>query len=47
MGVIVYVIFGFGSRLIASAPHSIVTVFDFTHCYAAPPVALPCERVAY
>jgi hypothetical protein len=28
-------------------PGSIVTVFDFTNCYAAPPVALPCERVAY
>ena len=41
-----YVVFGFGTQLIASAPHSIVTVFDFTNCYAAPPVALPCERVA-
>ena len=40
-------VFGFGTQLIASAPHSIVTVFDFTNCYAAPPVALPCERVAY
>ena len=35
------------SQLIVSAPHSIVTVFDFTNCYAAPPVVLPCERVAY
>ena len=40
-------VFGVGTQLIASAPHSIVTVFDFTNCYAAPPVALPCERVAY
>ena len=47
MGVLLYVVFGFGTQLIASAPHSIVTVFDFTNCYAAPPVALPCERVAY
>ena len=47
MGVLFYLIFGFGTQLIASAPHSIVTVFDFTNCYAAPPVALPCERVAY
>jgi hypothetical protein len=47
MGVFLYVILGFGTHLIASAPHSIVTVFDFTNCYAAPPVALPCERVAY
>src|SRR5580765_7762326 len=47
MGVLFYLIFGFGTQLIVSAPHSIVTVFDFTNCYAAPPVALPCERVAY
>ena len=47
MGVLVSVVVGFGMQLIASAPHSIVTVFDFTNCYAAPPVALPCERVAY
>ena len=47
MGVLLYVVFGSGTQLIASAPHSIVTVFDFTNCYAAPPVALPCERIAY
>jgi hypothetical protein len=47
MGVVVYVIAGFAIQLIASAPQSVVTVFDFTNCYAAPPVALPCERVAY
>jgi hypothetical protein len=37
----------FGTRLIRSAPDHIVTVFDLTKCYAAPPVAQPCERVAY
>jgi hypothetical protein len=47
MGVLVYVVFGAGTQLIASAPHSIVTVYDLTNCYAAPPVTLPCERVAY
>jgi hypothetical protein len=47
MGVLLYVILAFGTQLIASAPHSIVTVYDFTNCYAAPPIALPCERVAY
>jgi hypothetical protein len=47
VGALLYVVFGFGTQLIAAAPHSIVTVFDFTKCYAAPPVALPCERVAY
>ncbi len=47
MGVFLYVVIAFGTQLIASAPHSIITVFDFTNCYATPPVALPCERVAY
>ena len=37
----------FGTRLIRSAPDNIVTVFDFTNCYAAPPVVQPCEQVAY
>jgi hypothetical protein len=46
MGGLLYVAIGFGTQLIAAAPHSIVTVFDFSNCYAAPPVALPCERVA-
>ena len=47
MGVLLYVACAFGLQLIASAPRSIVTVFDFTKCYAAPPVTLPCERIAY
>ena len=47
MGVLVYLVVGFATQMIASAPHSIVTVYDFTNCYAAPPVVLPCERVAY
>lgn len=47
MGVLVYVVAVFGTQLIASAPHSIVTVYDFSNCYAAPPLALPCERIAY
>ena len=37
----------FGTRLIATAPDNIVTVFDFSKCYAAPPVVQPCERVAF
>ena len=37
----------FGARLIVTAPDSIVTVFDLSNCYAAPPVVQPCERVAY
>ena len=47
MGVVVYLLMAFGTQLIASAPRSVVTVYDFANCYAAPPVALPCERVAY
>ena len=47
MGVLLYVILTFGSQLIVSAPHSVVTVFDFTNCYGVPPVPVPCERVAY
>lgn len=47
MGVFVYIMVAFGAELIASAPRGIVTVFDLTNCYAAPPVALPCERVLY
>ena len=46
MGLFLYVVAGFGTQLIATAPHGIVTVFDFTNCYADP-VVLPCERVAY
>jgi hypothetical protein len=47
MGVALYVVLGFGVQLIATAPHSVITVFDFTQCYADPPVAQPCERIAY
>jgi len=47
MGTLVYGAVGFGARLIVSAPSSVITVFDFTNCYAAPPIAQPCERVAY
>lgn len=47
MGVLLFVVISSGTQLIASAPHSIVTVYDFTNCHAAPPVTLPCERVAY
>jgi hypothetical protein len=37
----------FGIRLITAAPDNMVTVFDFANCYAVPPVAQPCERIAY
>jgi hypothetical protein len=47
MGALVCAALVFGARLIRSAPDNIVTVFDFTKCYAAPPITQPCERVAY
>jgi len=47
MGVLLYVVLAFGTQMIASAPHSVVTVYDFRGCYTTPPVAQPCERVAY
>jgi hypothetical protein len=46
MGALLCGTLAFGTRLIATAPENIVTVFDFTNCYAAH-VILPCERVAY
>jgi hypothetical protein len=47
MGVFIYAALAFGIQLIVTAPASIVPVFDFTDCYAVPPVAQPCERIAY
>ena len=47
IGVLVCAALGVGTRLITTAPDHIVTVFDFTNCYAAPPIVQPCERVAY
>ena len=47
MGVLVFGALGFGTELIRRAPENIVTVYDFTNCYAAPPVAQPCERIVY
>lgn len=47
MGILLYLALAFGTQLIVTAPAGIVTVFDFTDCYAAPPIAQPCERIAY
>jgi hypothetical protein len=47
MGTFLYGAVSFGTRLIVTAPDSIVTVFDFANCYAVPRVVEPCERVAY
>ena len=47
MGMLVCSALVFGTRLIATAPDNMVTLFDFSKCYAAPPIAQPCERVVY
>ena len=46
MGVLVYGALSFATSLIVTAPNNIITVFDLKNCYT-PPVALPCERIAY
>ena len=45
MGLLVCSALVFGTRLIATAPDNIVTVFDLRNCYAVP-IVQPCERVA-
>ena len=47
MGVMLCGALSVGTRLFVLAPDNVVTVFDLTPCYAAPPIPLPCERVAY
>jgi hypothetical protein len=47
MGMLVCGTLSFGIQLIVTAPASIITVYDLTNCYAVPPAAPPCERVAY
>jgi hypothetical protein len=47
MGALLYGALRYGTTLIVTAPAHIITVFDFTNCYAGPPVVQPCERVAY
>jgi hypothetical protein len=47
MGALLCGALGSGTQLIATAPDNIITVFDFTNCYAAAPVVQPCERVLY
>ena len=47
MGMLICGALGFAARLIVTAPASIVTVYDLSNCYAVPPVAPPCERIAY
>jgi hypothetical protein len=46
MGTLVSAALLLGTQLVVTARANIVTVFDFTNCYAAA-VVQPCERVAY
>ena len=46
MGMLLGAALIFGIGLIVTAPRNVITVMDFTGCYATPPV-LPCERVLY
>ncbi len=47
IGLLVYGAMRIGTHLVVTAPQSIVTIYDFTNCYLAPPVPQPCDRVAY
>ena len=46
MGMLLCVALAFGIRLIVTSPDRLYAVMDFSNCYA-PPVTLPCERIAY
>ena len=46
MGMLLCVVLAFGIRLIVTSPDRLYAVMDYSKCYA-PPVALPCARIAY
>jgi hypothetical protein len=46
MGALLYGAVRYGTTLMVTAQDHLITVFDFTNCYAAA-VVQPCERVAY
>jgi hypothetical protein len=47
MGILLCASLTFGARLVMTASDGIATVYDVTNCYATPPIAQPCERIAY
>jgi hypothetical protein len=47
MGMLLCVVLGFSVFLIVTSPTRLIVMRDFSQCYAAPPVVLPCERIAY
>jgi hypothetical protein len=46
LGLLLYGALRVAAHLVVTAPDNMVTVFDFTNCYAER-VVQPCERVAY
>jgi hypothetical protein len=47
MGILMSIALVIGLRLVATSREHVITVSDFSRCYAAPPVALPCEQIVY
>jgi hypothetical protein len=47
MGMLQCLLVALGVTLIVTASDRIVTFSDLSHCYAPPPVAVPCERIVY
>jgi hypothetical protein len=47
MGMLVCLVLGLGTYLIATSPNYVVAVSDLSNCYGPPPVPVPCERVIY
>jgi len=45
MGMLLFGFIAFGVSLIATSGDRIVTFVDLSHCYAPPPVTLPCEKI--
>ena len=47
MGLILFLLVVFGTRLIMTSPDRLVLLHDVSQCYAAPPVPVPCERTLH
>lgn len=47
MGSLICVLLWFGGAMIRTAPERLIVAQDVSRCYAAPPVAQPCERTVY
>ena len=47
MGMVASIALALGITLIVTSPSHVVALIDLSHCYASPPVVVPCERVVY